>query len=351
MPWMNRVEALLDRILSQRWVLHTIFWLSIIVVYVFFLGKQSENYFQTFVLVLLLIPVVMATSYFLNYRLIPNYLMKERYVKFIVYFIYTILGSLFIEMFIIILLFISLADSHIKNMNPASTDIFFLLAALLMVVFLAGAIRLLGYWRKSRDNYQALMKEKVETELRFLKSQLNPHFLFNTLNNLYYLSTQKSDKTPKAILALSEILDYVLHSGKTSVVSLQKEMEQMNNYIHLELLRYEDKVNVSITTEGDISHWSLPPMTLLTLLENAFKHGVMPMVDQAWITISIVSTPTSLDLLISNSCMTEVIPGRGIGLQNLKNQWQLLYGEQFAMTMQSELPNRFDVKLQLTKTV
>lgn len=351
MPWMNRVEALLDRILSQRWVLHTIFWLSIIVVYVFFLGKQSENYFQTFVLVLLLIPVVMATSYFLNYRLIPNYLMKERYVKFIVYFLYTILGSLFIELFIVILLFISLADSHIKNMNPASTDIFFLLAALLMVVFLAGAIRLLGYWRKSRDNYQALMKEKVETELRFLKSQLNPHFLFNTLNNLYYLSTQKSDKTPKAILALSEILDYVLHSGKTSVVSLQKEMEQMNNYIHLELLRYEDKVNVSITTEGDISHWSLPPMTLLTLLENAFKHGVMPMVDQAWITISIVSTPASLDLLISNSCMTEVIPGRGIGLQNLKNQWQLLYGEQFTMTMQSELPNRFDVKLQLTKTV
>ncbi len=349
MPQMNRVEALLDRILSQRWVLHTIFWLSIVVVYVLFLGKQSENYFQTFILVLLLIPVTMATTYFLNYRLIPDYLMKERFVKFIAYFLYTILASLFVEMFIIILLFISIADSHIRNMNPASMDIFFLLSALLMVVFLAGAIRLLGYWRKSRDNYQALMKEKVETELRFLKSQLNPHFLFNTLNNLYYLSTQKSDKTPKAILALSEILDYVLHSGKISLVPLQKEVEQMNNYIHLELLRYEGRVEVSITHEGDMSHWSIPPMTLLTLLENAFKHGVMPMVDQSWINVKTVSAPASLSLLISNSSIGEGQPGRGIGLQNLRNQWQLLYGDKFTLVVQNELPNRFDVNLQLNK--
>lgn len=348
---MNKVEAILDRILSQRWVLHTIFWFSIVVVYVFFLGKQSENYYQTFILVLLLIPITMATSYFLNYRLIPNYLMKERFVKFIAYFLYTILASLFVEMFIIILLFIVLADSRIRNMNPASTDIFFLLSALLMVVFLAAAIKLLSYWRKSRDNYQALMKEKVETELRFLKSQLNPHFLFNTLNNLYYLSTQKSDKTPKAILALSEILDYVLHSGKTSVVPLQKEVEQMNNYIHLELLRYEDRVRVSITHEGDMSHWVLPPMTLLTLLENAFKHGVMPMVDQSWINVKIMSTPASLNLFVSNSSMAEVRPGRGIGLQNLKNQWQLLYGDKFTLVVQSELFNRFDVNLQLSKEV
>lgn len=348
---MNKVEAILDRILSQRWVLHTIFWFSIVVVYVFFLGKQSENYYQTFILVLLLIPITMATSYFLNYRLIPNYLMKERFVKFIAYFLYTILASLFVEMFIIILLFIVLADSRIRNMNPASTDIFFLLSALLMVVFLAAAIKLLSYWRKSRDNYQALMKEKVETELRFLKSQLNPHFLFNTLNNLYYLSTQKSDKTPKAILALSEILDYVLHSGKTSVVPLQKEVEQMNNYIHLELLRYEDRVRVSITHEGDMSHWALPPMTLLTLLENAFKHGVMPMVDQSWINVKIVSTPASLNLFISNSSMAAVRPGRGIGLQNLKNQWELLYGDKFTLVVQSELLNRFDVNLQLSKEV
>lgn len=346
---MNQVEALLDRILSKRWALHAVFWFSIVVVYVFFLGKQSENYFQTFILVLLLIPVTMATTYFLNYRLIPEYLMKERFVKFITYFLYTILASLFIEMMIIILLFIVLADSHIKNMNPASIDIFFLLSALLMVVFLAGAIRLLGYWRKSRDNYQALMKEKIETELRFLKSQLNPHFLFNTLNNLYYLATQKSDKTPKAILALSEILDYVLHSGKTSLVPLHKEVEQMNNYIHLELLRYEDRVHVSITNEGDLTSWSLPPMTLLTLLENAFKHGVMPMVNQSWISVKIVCTPATLNLLISNSSLGEVQPGRGIGLHNLRNQWQLLYGDRFALVVHSELPNRFDVNLQLSK--
>lgn len=345
---MNRVEALVDRILSQRWILHTIFWLSIVVVYIFFLGKQSHNYFQTFFLVVLLIPVTMATTYFLNYRLLPDYLMKERFVKFIAYFLYTILASLFVEMLMVILLFIVLADSSIKNMSPASTDIFFLLSALLMVVFLAGGIKLLSYWRKSRDNYQALMKEKVETELFFLKSQLNPHFLFNTLNNLYYLATQKSDKTPKAILALSEILDYVLNSGKTSVVSLPKEIEQMNNYIHLELLRYEDKVKVSATIEGDMSTYTLPPMTLLTLIENSFKHGVMPMVDQSWIDVRIIGVEESLTITVSNNRIEGTGKGRGIGLQNLKNQWQLLYTDKFTFNIESECADRFTVNLQRT---
>jgi LytS/YehU family sensor histidine kinase len=97
------------------------------------------------------------------------------------------------------------------------------------------------------------MRDKIETELRFLKVQLNPHFLFNTLNNLYYLTTEKSNRAPQAILQLSEILDYVLHQGKAILVPLENELKQVDNYIALELLRYEDRIQIDKTIEGNIN--------------------------------------------------------------------------------------------------
>lgn len=189
---MKRLDSLLDYLFSrQRWVIHILFWLLILVFYVVFFGRENSNYLQTFFFVGLLMPVTIGTTYFLNYYLVPRYLMKERYGFFILYFIYTMLGSLFMEMMIAMLTFIVMAEVRIKEMSPASIDIFFLLTSLLMVVFFGVAIKMLLHWRESKEEYQKLMRDKVEAELRFLKIQLNPHFLFNTLNNLYYLTTEK----------------------------------------------------------------------------------------------------------------------------------------------------------------
>ncbi len=129
---MNRLESFLDYLFSrQRWVIHVFFWLLILAFYVVFFGRKNSNYLQTFFFVGLLMPVTIGTTYFLNYYLVPRYLMKERFGFFLLYFVYTLIGSLFMEMMISMLTFIVMAEIKITDMSPASIDIFFLLTSLL----------------------------------------------------------------------------------------------------------------------------------------------------------------------------------------------------------------------------
>jgi len=322
---MNRITNGMDYLFTrQRWVIHVFFWLIVLAFYVIFFGRKNSNYLQTFLFVGILMPVTIITTYFLNYYLVPVYLMKERFGYFALYFIYTLIGSLFMEMMIVVLTFLVIAKVNIRDMSPASIDLFFLLASLLLVVFFAMGIKMLLHWRQSNVNYQKLMRDKVEAELKFLKVQINPHFLFNTLNNLYYLSTEKSERAPQAILQLSEILDYVLHQGKSLLVPLDQELKQVDNYIALELLRYEDRVQIDKKIEGNIADHQIGPMILITLIENAFKHGVMKSAGKSWIRIKIIGKPEMIAIGISNSWRGDP-SGNGIGLENLKSQLNLLY--------------------------
>lgn len=193
-----------------------------------------------------------------------------------------------------------------------------------------------------------LMLEKVETELKFLKAQLNPHFLFNTLNNLYYLATVKSDKAPQAILALSEVLDYVLKEGKSTFVSLDRELKHLHNYVGLELLRYEERVDVKINVVGDPEKHFIGPMILITLMENAFKHGVMPVASKSWINMSVICDESKVNIEIHNGWKTKK-NGHGIGLENLQSQLKHLYDERFQLLIQDDNPEEFGVTLTIRK--
>ena len=347
-PRMIRLEKLIDQIFTRhRWTVHVLFWILIVALYSVFFGRQNNNYLQTFFFVGLLIPVVAGTTYFLNYYLVPRYLLKERYLPFLVYFVYTLIFSVFLEVMIMVLTFVLLAEWQIRNMSPASIDIFFLTTSLLMVVFLGVAIKLLLHWRKSKEDYQKLMHEKVEAELKFLKIQLNPHFLFNTLNNLYYLTSEKSEKAPKAILQLSEMLDYVMQSGKSVVVPLERELKQVENYIGLEMLRYENRIQVDFKTAPNLDGWTIAPMILITLVENAFKHGVMKVAGQSWISIVITDSAAHLLISIRNSRKNPVA-GNGIGLSNLRNQLDLVYGEKYRLNIDDTNLHEFAVTLTLT---
>lgn len=347
---MNRLGLLLDYLFArQRWVIHVFFWSLILLFYAVFFGRENSNYLQTFFFVGLLMPVTISTTYFLNYYLVPCYLMKERYGFFLLYFVYTLIGSIFLEMMIAMLTFIVMAEVHIKEMSPASIDIFFLLTSLLMVVFLGLAIKMLLHWRDSKGDYQKLMRDKVETELKFLKVQLNPHFLFNTLNNLYYLTTEKSDRAPQAILQLSEILDYVMHSSKSVFVPLEKELKQVENYIALELLRYEDRIKVTTQFSGDLNKYEIGPMILITLIENAFKHGVMPITGKAWINLSVAEKENRLFISISNSAISTK-SGNGIGLKNLQSQLDHLYKREYSLEVVDTKVGQFSVNLILNQT-
>jgi len=341
---MNQPIIWLDNIITRkRWILHVVFWVMILLIYGIFFGRRNNTYFQTLFFVGLLMPVVIGATYFFNYYLIPRFLISGRYSFFILYSFYTILIALFLSMMVALLTFLIMAELRVQNMSPASVDIFFLLTSLLMVVFFAVAIKMLLHSRTSKEEYQKLMHDKVDAELRFLKVQLNPHFLFNTLNNLYYLSTQKSDKAPQAILQLSEMLDYVMQSSKLVFVPLEKELKQVENYIALELLRYEERVQVTTKFRGELSKHEIGPMILITLIENAFKHGVMPTIGKAWINLTVEDNERGLHVSISNSS-SQVKPGKGIGLENLRSQLNHLYHDDYSMVVNSQ-ENIFSINL------
>jgi sensor histidine kinase YesM len=344
---MNALNQLTELIFQKkRWILHAFFWLAVLGFYVLFFGRRNSNYWQTAFFVGLLLPIAMGATYFLNYYLVPNYLMREKYGRFLTYTVYLVMGALFLEMMVTLLTFLVIAGLRIQNMSPASFDLVLLLSSLLLVTFLALAIKMATHWRQSKAEYDLLLRDKMETELKFLKSQLNPHFLFNTLNNLYYLASEKSDKTPKAILALSEILDYVLHAGKSLLVPLSDEIKQVNNYLALELLRYEERVDVSLQISGNPELYQVPPMVLITLVENAFKHGVMPISGKSWIRIIVHAKEEGLLIFIQNSSQSSEL-GTGIGLENLRRQLSHLYKNNYQLQIDSSKGTEFSVNLAL----
>jgi len=344
---MDRLQRYMDKLFTRRrWLIHVFFWTLVLALYSVFFGRQNNNFLQTVFFIGFLMPVTIASAYFVNYFLVPRFLIREKYALFALYFVYTLVISVFLEMIVMIFTFIFMAEVRISNMSPASIDTVFLLTSLSMVVCLALAIKLLLHWRTSKEEYQKLMRDKVETELKFLKAQLNPHFLFNTLNNLYYLTTEKSDRAPEAVLQLSQMLDYVMRGTREVFVPLQTEWEQMQNYVALESLRYADRLKVETKFTEDKNGYTIAPMLLVTLVENAFKHGVMNFSGNSWIRISVDCKDDIIRIAVTNKRL-QLSSKNGIGLANLQNQLQLLYPSQHDLCVSSEDPNEFKVELTL----
>jgi sensor histidine kinase YesM len=199
------------------------------------------------------------------------------------------------------------------------------------------ALMLMARFYKNQQKYLKLNEQKKTAELTALKHQLNPHFLFNTLNNLYALSLKKSDKTPEAIDKLSDILDYMLYRTNDTFVSLQKEIELINSYLSLEKIRYGNRVH--ITFENEIHRdVKIAPLLLLTFIENAFKHGVTQELEKASIDIKIAINVDEIQFTIENSKPNSYVESKNeqcIGLDNVKKQLELLYPNQYQLNTNS----------------
>jgi len=191
------------------------------------------------------------------------------------------------------------------------------------------AIKFLKQWYKEKKNALEAEQQKTQAELKFLKSQIHPHFLFNTLNNLYGYSIENSPKAPEMILKLSSLLRFMIYESNVSYISLSKEISLVQQYIQLEQQRYGDRLELSLNISGDIQHKVIAPLLLIPLLENAFKHGTSEQLDTCWISLNLnVRGDEMFFKLInskdnSNSVISE-FPG-GIGLQNVKKRLELLY--------------------------
>lgn len=235
------------------------------------------------------------------------------------------------------------------NLEERLLDFNFFFTELTWFLFPAAILMALKYYREQRE-VMSLREQKRITELRLLKNQLNPHFLFNTLNNLYTLALKKSDKTPELIAKLSAILDYMLYHCNDRFVALTDEIKLLNNYIDLEKLRYDDRVVVDFEykTEKAVE---IAPLILLTFLENAFKHGVKEEIKIAKIQMHLRATREEIWFEIQNTKpQSGVVESHtaSIGLENIKKQLDFLYPHRNWLEVQDQAEfHRVTLKLRL----
>ncbi len=224
----------------------------------------------------------------------------------------------------------------------------------MMSVFFFGIIKHIYDYRKLKLATQQLRIEKQEAELNYLKSQTNPHFLFNTLNNIYSLARDKSDLAPQSILRLSKILRFMLYEAGGAYISIEQELKIISDYIALEKLRYDESLHINFNHDIEDMKQALPPLLLIPLVENAFKHGVSETRDQPFLDIHLSIKKRHLTFLVKNS--TEAFPEKkslkkNIGLSNLRRQLELLYTDFNLITEQGESVFTTTLKINLASHV
>lgn len=207
------------------------------------------------------------------------------------------------------------------------------------------AFRLVATQVEAKEREKELLKEKLTTELRLLKSQLNPHFLFNTLNNIYALTRKKSDQAPDVVLKLSELLSFMLYESGADTIPLEKEIKFLEDYIALQQIRFTDELSVVFNKEIDQQGQAIAPLLLLPLVENAFKHGASENHFDSFIHIDLTLKDGQLIFRISNSFENHVngIATRSIGLNHTTRQLELMYRQQQLLI--STAGNVFNVDL------
>ncbi len=347
------MKGWIKKIYQNRIVQHTIFWL----LFIFFQSTPyltvEGKWFQLFLEIAMVVPSQMLMVYTVIYLLIPRFLLTGKYMKFSL----SLLGILIISM----LLYRSIqmfVNGPIFYPEKEGDWIFFSplyliygLFPLFIVTGFAATIKLTKRAFYNIRQTQQLSKEKLEAELKLLKSQIHPHFLFNTLNNLYALALDNSEKSADGILRLSDLIHYMLYDCNASLVSLDKEVQLIEDYISLETLRYSDRLQVDFNITGESRKKLVPPMIILPFVENAFKHGTSKHLQKALIVIDLVVENERMKLQVTNSKPTVKVNEdgsytEGIGLKNVKRRLDLLYGSSYILYIDDQ-ETTFTIKLEI----
>lgn len=204
------------------------------------------------------------------------------------------------------------------------------------VVAIVIVIHLIKKWYLDEQQRQLLESGKLEAELKYLKAQIHPHFLFNTLNNLYSLTITNSAKSPEIVYKLSQLMSYMLYDSNKPFVPLLKEIEYLENYITLEKIRHEDRLDVSLNILNNIDEISIAPLLILPFIENSFKHGVASDIGKMWVHIDILTSNEQLIIKVENSKATHKMPESGIGLANVKKRLELIYKDRYDLQLLDE---------------
>lgn len=333
-------------------IAHILFWLVVLMFYTYFFGVGSNNYNHAFNFSLFLMPITIATTYTSIYKLIPSYLITKLYFRFVLYSIYTLIISTYLILMSVFFSTTLLPSIEYKNIGPINRNLLFVIISVYLVVIIVSAFKLLKLNLKNSTKANALEKKILETqlklkeqELNYLKMQIHPHFLFNTLNTMYGFALKKADQTPEMILKLSNLLDYLLYQVDKPFVSLSEEINHINDYIELEKLRFNKTLDINFDCDNIAETIKITPMLLLPFIENSFKHGQL-LNGVLSIVIKLSFTDDNLLFYMQNSNSKSDSSNKGIGLQNITKRLDLLYKDQYNLKIE-DTETLFKVHLKL----
>lgn len=325
---------------NQRHIIwHTAFWLVMIGFFMFIGSTSPKVSFADLLILFGLYGLLNVSLFYLHFLvLMPKILNRKKYVLYILVVAAVILLSGLVKY--------SFALSFNKTVlfrsgmtRPLTFGQYYLSAAFtsLMFIFLSAALRFGLDWFKNDRVRRELENQKLTAELAFLKSQINPHFLFNSLNNIYSLAYQKSEHTPEAVLKLSEIMRYMLYESNDRLVQMDKEIGYLRNYIDLQKIRFGNRAFVAMKVKGDTENQLIAPMILIAFVENAFKHG-LALDTQKPIGIQMEIIDKVLHFCVQNikSIHNKDKTG-GIGLVNVRRRLELLYPGQYKLDVEEDL--------------
>ena len=345
------MELKLDNNIFKKYriLLHLFFWLSIWAYEGLVWGALEDAYQIRFTTSLIELPLKIIATYFTLYILVDRFLLKSRYVEFFVYLLLSMI--VFGVTLRVIAYYIIYTNFYPESL---SIGIFYFpkvaitLFSIYSLVGLAASFHLIKYSYKSlkerqhlQQTAQEMEKGKLEAELKLLKSQINPHFLFNTLNNLYVLALNNSNRAPEVVYKLSQLMSYMLYESNQTQVSLEREIQYIENYIALEKIRYGERLDVALNIYDNTEGIQIAPLLLLPFIENSFKHGVNNQLSKVWVRIDILVQDGQLVLKVENNKSS--FPSKaikkdksGIGLQNVKKRLDLIYNDSYNLEILDE---------------
>lgn len=276
-------------------------------------------------------------AYSLMYFLIPKFLLKQRYRETVIWtiilFLLTALLSTLLGRFVIDPLRASIVgEEYIWAVRPYNVSIHLsLLAGLRGAITIGGiaaAIKLMKYWYMKEQRNLQLQKQNVEAQLQLLKAQVHPHFLFNTLNNIYSYTQNTSPVASRLVTGLSDMLRFILYECNQPLVPLSKELKMIQDYVNLEKVRYGNKLDLHLDFPENSNNLSIAPLLLLPFVENSFKHGASHMLEQPWISMHVTIDGQQMQMKLINGKNPEAKQENarlGIGIQNVKKRLELIY--------------------------
>ncbi len=328
---------------TNRIVSHSIIWLFVLIISLF-IGQPSSSFIEALAIQITSLLFIAGIVYFNLYYLIPNFLTKNKFLTYSALFVLACIIITPLRALALFLLF-DILDTPWPQMLFLSFISIFLIASVSTVV------KIINDWLKHTRERQELQRQTMQSELRFLKSQVNPHFLFNTLNNLYALTLKKDDRAPEIVIKLSEMMRYMLYECNEKRVPLKKEVSYIRNYLDLERLRQGKKVEINFEVSGLVGEQQVAPLMFTPFLENSFKHGLNHHLTQGFVNIQLSVDEQNVQFFIENSKAPALPkdPNRrsgGIGLVNVRRRLELLYPEHYDLDIDNN-PNTYAVNLLL----